>query len=74
MGLYGPDNRRTQKPPGSYSDPDFEKTSGFWENNATGIQRYFKAANGQIFLPELPASFNRILGQLAEIHFKSVER
>ena len=63
MGLHGPDKRRTQKSPGPRSAPDFEKASGFRENNAASIQRHSEASNGQIFLPELPASPNNIMGK-----------
>jgi len=74
MGLNGPDNRRTQRLLGSHSDPNFKKASGFWKNNATGIQRHFEAADGQIFLPNIPASSDQILGKFAKIRSTSVER
>lgn len=71
MGLNGPDQRRTQKSPGPHSASNFEKAPSLRENNASGIQRYFEASNGQIFLPELPAPPTEILGKLLAIHFKS---
>jgi len=74
MGLNGPDERRTQKAPGSHGDPDFEKASGFRKNHAAGVQRHFKAANGQIFLPELPAPSNKILGKVAATRSKTIAR
>jgi hypothetical protein len=72
--LNGSYEWRTQKSLGSHSSPDFEKTSGFWKNHASGVQRYFEAANGQIFFQDLPAPSSKILGKLATIHHKSVER
>ncbi len=71
MGLNGPDERGTQKPLGSHSAPDFEKASGLRKNHASGVQRHFEAANGQIFLPELPAPSNKFLGKLAAIRPKT---
>jgi hypothetical protein len=73
MGLNGPDERRTQKPPGSHSAPDFEKASGLRKNNASGVQRHFEAANGQIFLPELPAPSTEIMEKLLALPLKSTE-
>jgi hypothetical protein len=74
MGLNGPDEWRTQKLPGSHGYSDFEKASGFRKNNASGVQRYFEAANGQIFFPDLPASSTKILGKLAATRTKAARR
>ena len=69
--MNGPDERGTQKPLGSHSAPDFEKASGLRKNHASGVQRHFEAANGQIFLPELPAPSTEILDKLLALPLKS---
>jgi hypothetical protein len=74
MGLNGPDERGTQKPLGSHSAPDFEKASGLRKNHASGVQRHFEAANGQIFLSDLSAPSTNILGKLATIRPKATGR
>lgn len=69
--MDGPDERRTQKPLGPHSAPDFEKASGLRKNHAPGVQGHFEAANGQIFLPELPASSDKFLEKLLALPLKS---
>ena len=74
MGLNGPDKRRTQKPLGPHRASNFEKASSLRQNNASGVQRHFEAANGQIFLPELPAPSSKTLGKPAAIRQKTSGR
>ena len=57
--------RRTQKPFGPHGAPDFEKASGLREDHTASVQRYFEAADGQIFLPDVSTPIAKVLGKLA---------